>query len=294
MDLTIGSGWSFGGPLHHAGARREPPALGAPRDRRRASPASRVREPFEHDRLVAAFIAPGSTQEADPGVLSAAGDSRARPDPAAAGSGSARRAAVLRRPDRPGREACRGRRRRATCSITTAARPIATHLREAGDKLLARRRARLDRLRVLRQPRGLRRRLDRAISSRSSSKRRGYDLRPLLPIAELGNGERADAVRRDYGRTLTELFEERFLAPMHEWAAKNHVRFRIQNYGLPPARAGQLPPRRRLRRRRIRVAHRCRRRAGPRPRRTSSASRSPRPRPGRGCIRRRSARRRSI
>src|SRR4029079_2639913 len=67
-------------------------------------------------------------------------------------------------------------------------------------------------------------------------RRRGYDLRPLLPMAELGNGERADAVRRDYGRTLTELFEERFLAPMREWATKNTVRFRIQNYGLPPAR----------------------------------------------------------
>jgi hypothetical protein len=65
--------------------------------------------------------------------------------------------------------------------------------------------------------------------------RRGYDLRPLLPMAELGNGERADAIRRDYGRTLTELFEERFLAPMHDWAAKKGVRFRIQNYGVPPA-----------------------------------------------------------
>jgi alpha-L-rhamnosidase len=65
--------------------------------------------------------------------------------------------------------------------------------------------------------------------------RRGYDLRPLLPIAELAAGDRADAVRRDYGRTLTELFEERFLVPMHEWAAKHGVRFRIQNYGMPPA-----------------------------------------------------------
>src|SRR5262249_42703598 len=66
-------------------------------------------------------------------------------------------------------------------------------------------------------------------------KRRGYDLGPLLPLAEFGNGERADAVRRDYGRTLTELFEERFLVPTHEWAAKNGVKFRIQNYGVPPA-----------------------------------------------------------
>ena len=66
-------------------------------------------------------------------------------------------------------------------------------------------------------------------------KRRGYDLRPLLPLAELGAGGRADTIRRDYGRTLTELFEARFLVPMHEWAAKHGVRFRIQNYGMPPA-----------------------------------------------------------
>ena len=65
--------------------------------------------------------------------------------------------------------------------------------------------------------------------------RRGYDLRPLLPMAEFGAGERADTIRRDYGRTLTELFEERFLVPMHEWAAKKGVRFRVQNYGVPPA-----------------------------------------------------------
>src|SRR5262249_10144219 len=48
-------------------------------------------------------------------------------------------------------------------------------------------------------------------------------------------GERADAVRRDYGRTLTELFEDRFLKPMREWAQQKGVRFRIQNYGVPPA-----------------------------------------------------------
>ena len=54
-------------------------------------------------------------------------------------------------------------------------------------------------------------------------------------MAEFGAGERADTIRRDYGRTLTELFEERFLVPMREWAAKKGVRFRVQNYGVPPA-----------------------------------------------------------
>ena len=92
--------------------------------------------------------------------------------------------------------------------------------------------------------------------------RRGYDLRPLLPLAELGSGERADAVRRDYGRTLTELFEERFLAPMHEWAAANRVRFRIQNYGAAAGVAGERAPCRHRRRRRLRVADALRRAMG--------------------------------
>jgi hypothetical protein len=65
--------------------------------------------------------------------------------------------------------------------------------------------------------------------------RRGYDLRPLLPIWERDAGDRSLEVRRDVGRTLSELYEERFLVPLKEWAAKNHVLLRIQNYGEPPA-----------------------------------------------------------
>ena len=66
-------------------------------------------------------------------------------------------------------------------------------------------------------------------------KRRGYDLRPLLPalIADIGP-ETAD-IRYDWGRTITELFNERFMIPMQEWSKQNGTRFRIQGYGIPPA-----------------------------------------------------------
>ncbi len=67
-------------------------------------------------------------------------------------------------------------------------------------------------------------------------KRRGYDLLPLLPLLEYDEAPRSDAVRHDFGKTLTELFEERFLIPMHEWSVKNKVLFRMQDYGIPPAR----------------------------------------------------------
>src|SRR5207248_4395445 len=39
----------------------------------------------------------------------------------------------------------------------------------------------------------------------------------------------------DWGRTLTELFNERFATPLHEWAQQKHTLLRMQAYGIPPA-----------------------------------------------------------
>jgi len=64
-------------------------------------------------------------------------------------------------------------------------------------------------------------------------KRRGYDLRPMLPALIADIGARTLDIRRDWGKTLTELFNERFLAPLHDWAKRNHTLLRVQNYGLP-------------------------------------------------------------
>lgn len=66
-------------------------------------------------------------------------------------------------------------------------------------------------------------------------KRRGYDLKPLLP-ALIGNfGPQTAGVRHDWGLTLTELLNERFITPMREWAHRNKTLFRIQGCGIPPA-----------------------------------------------------------
>nr|HEV7953218.1 glycosyl hydrolase [Candidatus Acidoferrales bacterium] len=66
-------------------------------------------------------------------------------------------------------------------------------------------------------------------------KRRGYDLKPYLP-ALVGNiGEKTGAIRNDWGKTLSELFEERFLTPTESWAKAHHTLFRAQLYGIPPA-----------------------------------------------------------
>jgi hypothetical protein len=65
--------------------------------------------------------------------------------------------------------------------------------------------------------------------------RRGYDLRPLLPALLLDAGATSAAVRHDWGQTLTELLDERFLGPIQAWARQRGTRFRLQGYGIPPA-----------------------------------------------------------
>lgn len=66
-------------------------------------------------------------------------------------------------------------------------------------------------------------------------RRRGYDLKPYLPALVTDMGSKTADVRYDWGRTLTELLDERFLTPVHEWARRNRVRLRFQVYGVPAA-----------------------------------------------------------
>lgn len=65
-------------------------------------------------------------------------------------------------------------------------------------------------------------------------KRRGYDPKPYLP-ALAGEAPETRKLRQDWGRTLTELLEERFIAPLTEWARARGTRLRMQGYGIPPA-----------------------------------------------------------
>lgn len=66
-------------------------------------------------------------------------------------------------------------------------------------------------------------------------KRRGYDLKPFLPALVLETGAKTADIRYDWGRTLTELFNERFAMTATDWAHRNNTLFRSQNYGIPPA-----------------------------------------------------------
>ena len=49
-------------------------------------------------------------------------------------------------------------------------------------------------------------------------KRRGYDLMPYLPALAGDIGEKTMAMRHDWGKTLTELADDNYLRPLAEWA----------------------------------------------------------------------------
>ncbi len=65
--------------------------------------------------------------------------------------------------------------------------------------------------------------------------RRGYDLKPYLPALVSNIGPKTEAIRHDWGQTLTDLLNERFLTPLHQWSQRNHTRLRMQDYGIPAA-----------------------------------------------------------
>jgi hypothetical protein len=65
-------------------------------------------------------------------------------------------------------------------------------------------------------------------------RRRGYDLAPHL-LALIGDaGPETAAIRHDWGVTLTELADEHYLKPLHEWARQHRTFLRSQTYGFPP------------------------------------------------------------
>jgi len=63
---------------------------------------------------------------------------------------------------------------------------------------------------------------------------RGYELTPFLPALVGEIGPETAAIRHDWGQTLTELANENFLQPIEDWARQHHTRFRSQTYGYPP------------------------------------------------------------
>jgi hypothetical protein len=65
-------------------------------------------------------------------------------------------------------------------------------------------------------------------------KRRGYDLKPLLPALFGDFGPKTLDIRHDWGQTVTEIFNDYFITAFKKLANDNSSRFTIQAYGTPP------------------------------------------------------------
>lgn len=232
MDITIGSGWSYGGPYitkDLAAARLRSDSIEiAPSVKTFTRPT-----PYEGEKLIAAFVGRGAKME-NPNTfkevdISGTGSTLTIPD------GDGPRTLVFYYSSHTGqvvKRAAIGAEGYVQDHYSRSA--TETHLRENGDKFMS-----------AVEPGSVHAIFTDSLEVYSADwtadlfeqfkKRRGYDLRPVLPLLEYDDPQQSDILRRDFGKTLTELYEERFLVPMHEWSRKNKVQFRMQNYGNPPA-----------------------------------------------------------
>jgi hypothetical protein len=230
-DVTVGSGWPYGGPQIAASQ-----AAGKLRIERVAVPAGVGHAPVPDirsgERLIAAFLAPAAPAVTTKELreVSAIDDGRlVLPDRAPQARDvlffiSSRTGMMVKRPAVGAEGFVLNHYDRAA---------VDHYLREVGDRLLGAFDAPpyavfCDSLEVYES--------DWTDDFLDAFKtRRGYDLRPLLPALVLDAGPASAAIRHDWGQTLTELLNERFLAPMQAWARQRGAKFRIQGYGIPPA-----------------------------------------------------------
>jgi alpha-L-rhamnosidase len=64
-------------------------------------------------------------------------------------------------------------------------------------------------------------------------RRRGYNLIHHLPELAAGGTPEAEAVRHDWGETLSDLVRDNYLKPINTWATNHNTKFRSQTYGIP-------------------------------------------------------------
>ncbi|QGN32678.1 glycosyl hydrolase [Microlunatus sp. Gsoil 973] len=228
FDLTLGSGWSFGGPhittdlaakkLHWDRREISAPAVDIP-----------ITTGWPGDQFVAAFLAPGSVGERadfvpvelDAGVLRIP-----------AGSGPRQLITAGVRPTgQVVKRAAAGADGPVLDHYSAAA--ARAHIEHLAEPLLRAVPAELigsvfcDSLEVYGAN------WTPAIVDEFAH-RRGYPLLPRL-YQLIIDTYGCEQLRIDYYRTLTELYEENFVSIFQDWAAGHGVPFRIQGYGTPPA-----------------------------------------------------------
>jgi hypothetical protein len=256
LDVTLGSGWSFGGA--HIGPDHAARRLAW--ERQDASPAAfdvDVTPRWPGDELVAAYVGEGFPPRewtwltgADDVAGTPAGTSRHLHVP----SGRGPRTVLLAWSRTTGQQV---KRQSAGAEGPVldhySAEAVRHHLQEVGEPLLEAVPGHLlgsvfsDSLEVYGAD------WTPALPA-EFVRRRGYDLLPEMYRLAVGDPPGAPAVvaregvgspaavgphdaarlRRDLGRTLTELVEENMLAVCEQWAQDHGTRFRVQAYGVPP------------------------------------------------------------
>ena len=230
-DLTLGSGWPYGGP-------QTPITLAAGRlryERVAVTPGSREVVPpegKEGEKLIAAFLAKGDAGNLSPENIREIAVNG--PGPFAVSESSAPQVALFFFSSRTGmmvKRAAAGAEGYVLDHYDRAA--LDRYLADVGEPLLKAFGANppyaifCDSLEVFGSD-------WTGDLLAEFQKRRGYDLKPYLPALVGDIGPNTGAIRNDWGLTLTELAEDRFLAPLNQWAAAHGTRFRAQVYGMPP------------------------------------------------------------
>lgn len=234
VDVTLGSGWPFGGP--HIGIAD---AIGKMRVVAVNVPADAASYPLpavtEGEKIEAVFIGGGTEKEYDatrllPLQQAAAGNGRGGVAPAATP-----RVVVYYIASRSGMQVKRPAVGGEGFVLDhMSRRAIDNHLNNVGEPLL---KAFGDK-----PPYAI---FSDSLEGYGSDwtdnfleefqRRRGYDLRPYLPLVFSGQGADAPALRHDWALTQTELVEDNYLKPVTAWARQHGTRFRSQTYGEPPA-----------------------------------------------------------
>jgi hypothetical protein len=229
FDLTLGSGWSFGGP--HISMELAARQLYWERREIGSGPLDiSVIPPWPGDDLVAAYIGAGSLQE-QPAAYEWLPISDGRLTIEAATGPRVVLLAYSRLTGQNVKRAAAGAEGPVLDHYSAAA--TEAHLQAVGDPMLDAVPAELvgsvfcDSLEVYGAD-------WTPTLPAEFARRRGYDILPLLHLL-IVEGPDAARVRADYHRTLVELFEENFVAVCRRWAAGRGVPFRIQSYGTPPA-----------------------------------------------------------
>jgi hypothetical protein len=70
--------------------------------------------------------------------------------------------------------------------------------------------------------------------------RRGYDLKPYLPLLFGEATSQSRQVRHDYWQTLSESAADSFFKPLRQWSHDHNVALRAEPYGQPPVSLGSF------------------------------------------------------